>query len=438
MSTSQRACTGAFTLCVLSLSSAASAQTVTVTPPPPSAATEPTPNAAPGPPSSAPTQTEPQKEEGMELEVYGFAMTDTGYDFGQNDPKWFDTVRPTKLPAFENEFGPSGKTYFSVRQSRLGVKGNMPTPMGELKTMFEFEMFGVGDDAGQTTIRLRHAVGQLGQFGAGQTWSPFMDADVFPNSVEYWGPSGMVFYRNVQLFWRPWQTEFSRATIALERPGGSADQGVYSERNELKDVVGHFPLPDLSAEVRLGGKWGYVELAGLLRKMKWKDNSGVTDISGSATGWGINLSSNINIPGKHIVKLQAVYGRGIENYMNDAGADVGPVAQPGNVRVPVTGKTIPVLGLLAFVDLTWTKYLTSTIGYSLVRVENTQAQTPQAFKRGHYALANLLVHPIEQVFVGPEFQWGRRENNSDGWSYDDYRIQVSAKFSFSGKILGKK
>ena len=25
-----------------------------------------------------------------------------------------------------------------------------------------------------------------------------MDPDVFPNSLEYWGPTGMVFFRNVQ------------------------------------------------------------------------------------------------------------------------------------------------------------------------------------------------------------------------------------------------
>ena len=43
------------------------------------------------------------------------------------------------------------------------------------------------------------------QFGAGQTWSPFMDPDVFPNSIEYWGPTGMVFFRNVQVRWMPIQ-----------------------------------------------------------------------------------------------------------------------------------------------------------------------------------------------------------------------------------------
>ena len=86
----------------------------------------------------------------------------------------------------------------------------MPTAAGEIKTTFEFELFGTGVDAGQTTFRLRHAYGELGQFGAGQTWSPFMDIDVFPNSVEYWGPNGMVFFRNVQVRWMPIQGDSPR------------------------------------------------------------------------------------------------------------------------------------------------------------------------------------------------------------------------------------
>jgi len=128
------------------------------------------------------------------FQMYGFAMLDAGYDFGQINPDWYDVVRPTKLPAFNNEFGPSGNVFFSVRQTRWGVKTSVPTGIGDLKTIFEFELFGTGVDAGQTTFRLRHAWGELRQIGAGQTWSPFMDPDVFPNSIEYWGPTGMVFF----------------------------------------------------------------------------------------------------------------------------------------------------------------------------------------------------------------------------------------------------
>jgi ABC-type Fe3+-hydroxamate transport system substrate-binding protein len=46
------------------------------------------------------------------------------------------------------------------------VKTDTPTDHGNLKTIFEWELFGVGVDEGQTTIRLRHAYGELGQVGA--------------------------------------------------------------------------------------------------------------------------------------------------------------------------------------------------------------------------------------------------------------------------------
>ena len=106
-----------------------------------------------------------QDESGKRLDVYGFAMLDMGYETGRSDPDWFDVLRPTKLPSFEGEFGEDGQTYAGVRQSRFGVKGFIPTSAGELKTIFEFELFGTGPDAGQTTFRLRHAWGELGKWG---------------------------------------------------------------------------------------------------------------------------------------------------------------------------------------------------------------------------------------------------------------------------------
>ena len=50
------------------------------------------------------------------LDIYGFAMLDMGFQFNQNDPNWFDVVRPTKLPAFEDQFGEDGRFYSGVRQ----------------------------------------------------------------------------------------------------------------------------------------------------------------------------------------------------------------------------------------------------------------------------------------------------------------------------------
>jgi hypothetical protein len=183
------------------------------------------------PSAKAVEQTEKEKS-GSTVDFYGYVMLDSGNDFGTTDPNWFDVVRPTKLPSFPGQFAPKGNVYFSARQTRFGVKSFTPTPLGNLKTIFEFDLFGTGVDAGQTTFHLRQAYGELGHFGAGQTMSAFMDIDVFPNSLEYWGPNGMVFFRNLQVRWMPIQGA-SNVVIALERPGASGDGGVYSDRIEL-------------------------------------------------------------------------------------------------------------------------------------------------------------------------------------------------------------
>jgi len=371
-------------------------------------------------------------DDSSSLEVYGFVMLDSGYDTKRVHPDWFDTMRPTKLPSVDGEFGPNGNAFFSVRQTRLGVKTNTPTDLGTLKTQFEFEMFGTGVDAGQTTIRLRHAYGELGKFGAGQYWSPFMDIDVFPNSIEYWGPSGMAFFRNVQVRFMPLQGEYSRATIALERPGASADQGPYADRIELQGVAPHFPLPDLSAEYRLGGSWGYIEGAGIVRQIEWKDTDAADalDLDGSVTGWGLNLSSNLKFS-QNVARLSVLYGEGVENYMNDAPEDVAVKAQPGNAVTPFTGEALPVLGVVVFLDHNWNEKFSTSIGYSMIDIDNSSDQLANAFNKGHYALGNLLYYPVPNVMVGGEVQYGKRENFNDGFTTDDVKFQFSARYNFS-------
>jgi len=368
---------------------------------------------------------------GSTVDFYGYVMLDSGNNFGTIDPNWFDVMRPTKLPAFPGEFAPNGSVFFGVRQTRFGVKSFTPTPAGDLRTLFEFELFGTGVDVGQTTFRLRHAYGELGHFGAGQTWSPFMDIDVFPNSLEYWGPNGMVFFRNVQARWTPIQGN-SNVVIALERPGASADGGVYSGRVELQGVTPQFKWPDLSGHGRFARHWGYVQVGGILRKIAWVDeNPDKFNLSGTAIGWGVNVSSNLNFTRKDVGKFQVVYGKAIENYMNDAPIDIGVQNNFSNPISPIKGVPLPVLGVVSFLDHTWSERFTSSIGYSLVNIDNSNAQAPDDFHQGQYALANVLYHPLKKVTMGGEFQFGRRVDFSSGFNVNDYKMQFSFKYDWN-------
>lgn len=387
----------------------------------------------------APPQPEPQEPAPTkpEFELYGHAMLDTGYDFGQTDPNWFDVERPTKLPAFPNEFGQNGNFFTGVRQTRFGLKSLVPTSHGELKAVFEFELFGVGVDAGQTTFRLRQAYGELGQWLAGQTWSPFMDPDVFPNSIEYWGPNGMVFFRNVQLRWQPVNKGNHQVMIAVERPGASADLGNVQDLYILQGVKFRFPFPDVSGHVRYGGKRTYIQVAGIYRYIAWDDNAPtpLTNLTGYTNGWGVHVSSNVGVGPKDTIKWSVQYGHGVENYMNDAPVDVAPKLTT-NVRRPITGNPLPDFAVVAFYDHYWSEKWSSTLGYSLLHIQNVPLQVPSSFRRGQYGLADLLYYPVKNVLVGGEFIWGRRQNFSDGWTFDDYRVQLSVKYNFSFKFGG--
>lgn len=370
-------------------------------------------------------------------QIYGHVMTDVGYNFGQINPQWFDVMRPTQLATFQNQYAPDGQVYFSVRQTRMGVKVNVPTDKQEVKMWFEWELFGVGVDAGQTTFRLRHAYIEYGKWGVGQTNSPFMDMDIFPNSIEYWGPNAMVFFRNIQLRYMPIQGD-SRLTFALERPGASADGGVYTDQIALTDVRFRFMLPDFSMEYRRATSFGYVELAGMLRYIQWEDASEPEyDLSGSAVGWGFNLSSQIKLGQKGLFKFQSVYGEGVQNYINDAGVDIGIRRQTDNLETPIQGEAMPVFTIMGFYDRQWNDKWTSTIGMGYVDIAVSEAQNPDHFANGQYALANAIYYPFPNFMAGLEVQYGRRENFSDGWSTSIVKLQASFKYSFDVKLKNK-
>jgi cell division protein FtsB len=377
----------------------------------------------------------PPQGKGNTLDLYGFVMLDSGYQSGQSNPNWFDVMRPTQLPAYANEYGGNGDVFFGVRQTRFGVKTSSPTALGDLKTQFEFELFGTGVDAGQTTFRLRQAWGELGQLLAGQTWSPFMDIDVFPNSLEYWGPNGMVFFRNVQIRWTPIRSDHTQLMFALERPGASADQGPYAGRVELANVKPRFNLPDISGHVRFTRNWGYFQVASIFRKIGWTDEGDAKyNLGGTAYGWGVNVSSNVKFTGNDTGRFQVIYGEGVENYMNDAPIDIGVKNNFGNPLSPIKGVPLPVLGVVAFLDHNWSERFSTSAGYSLVNISNSNAQLPSDFHQGGYALTNLLYHPVKPVTIGGEFQFGRRVDYTSGFNVNDYKVQFSFKYDW-GKLF---
>src|SRR5574337_192573 len=363
------------------------------------------------------------------LEIYGQVMLDSSYDFKRMDPDWNATLRPSKIPVDcpgSAGCGNDGAWVFSVRQSSLGLRTFIPTSWGLVKTDLSFDLFGTD---GSTSIHWLSIWAELGMFGAGQTYSNFMDIDVFPNTIDYWGPSGMVFVRNPQLRITPWAKDGMGIALTLEAPNSALDTGKLTEISpDFADGIAAWNrLPDLTGSVRYDADWGHVKAAGILRQVGYQQTlSADGNPSGTKTGYGLNLTGALNVLGKDKVVGGFVWGKAIASYMNDGGVDLAPGAiVPG----ATTAEAVQSIGWLAYYNHVWADNWTSAIGFSQHMQDNTAGQTATAFKRGSYGNVNVLYTPWKNVLTGLEFVWGELEQNS-GASATDYRLQFSTKVTF--------
>jgi len=182
-----------------------------------------------------------------------------------------------------------------------------------------------------------------------------------------------------------------------------------------------------------------VQVGGALRYIAYDDNlpNDAFNLSGHVWGWGISVSSNLKPTPNDVIRLQIVEGAGVENYFNDAPVDVGVKKNPGNAVTPVLGQALNDFGLVLYLDHTWNENFSSSVGYSRVDISNSDGQAPNAYKNGQYASGNLLYTPVKNMMMGGELQWVRRENYSDGFSVNDFRIQFSFKYSFGIHLGGQ-
>ena len=362
------------------------------------------------------------------LEIYGQIMLDAIYDADRMNPLWNATLRPSQIPVncttppLDAGCGKDGATIMSIRQSTLGIKTAIPSSMGEIKTDFAFDLFG---SDGSTSVHWLRAWAEMGIYGIGQYDSVLMDMDVFPNTLDYWGPSGMVFVRNPQLRVTPVSHDGMTVMFSLESPNSALDTGKVTQVDPdfAASIAAWNRYPDLLGAFRMDRDWGHFRAAGIVREVGYQNPAAANgDPSGRKTGYGVNLSGSLKSIGKDNFTWQIVDGYAIASYMDDGGVDLAPDAN-------LKAQTIQSIGWLAYYNHYWTQQLSSAIGYSEHHQDNAGGQLDDAFKRGTYSSVNLLYYPAKNVTTGVELLWGQRENKG-GQAASDARMQFSSKVTF--------
>lgn len=348
----------------------------------------------------------------------------TALEFGGHI--WLDAMYNTKTMANKAGFVPSsipstggtdgGETVFSAGQSKFYVKSITPTKVGDVHTRLEFDLF---QSDGSADFHLTHLWGEVAGFGAGQTFSNFMDITVFPNTLDYWGPNGMIFVRQPQLRYTWTMNELSALAFSLEDPAADITLPTGASDN------GKQRLPDFVTSYRREGDFGHFEVAGILREISYD-----ADVVGSdrTRGWGINASGAYKLGDRNRIVAQAVYGHGISRYMNDLCC--GTVS--GNDAVVKDNgdlKALPAFGGFVYYDHWWQKDLSSSFGGGYVWLDNHENQLEEAIHRSLYSSANIIWYPADPIKVGLELLYGRLEV-LDGGTADNTRIQTSFSFKF--------
>ena len=181
-----------------------------------------------------------------------------------------------------------------------------PPALGLIKTDLSFDLFGSRRQHRRSTGSASGP--RLGMFGIGQTYSNFMDIDVFPNTIDYWGPSGMVFVRNPQLRITPWSQGRHEPGVLAR----SAELG-HRHRQDQRDLARFrrrlHRLEPAARPDRPRGAWiatgaTCARPASCARSATRTRSRADDNPSGHKTGYGLNLTGAFNVLGKDQVTWQ--------------------------------------------------------------------------------------------------------------------------------------
>ena len=341
--------------------------------------------------------------------------------------------RPS-CPSFENEFGADGQSFAGVRQTRFGVKAASPTPLRRAQ-----------DDRSSSSCSASASTPARRRSGCGTpTASSASSAPGRPGARSWTSTcSPTRSSTGARTAWSSSATSRcagcrSRATPRLTFAARAA--GRQRRRRQLRrsasssqDVKARFPLPDLSGEFRLRRRLG------LRRGCRgsFATSSGTTsaptpfDLSGSAIGLGhqpeLQRQARQERPqaaGRLRRGHRELHERRARRHRRREQPRQHRDARSRAWRCPSSASS-------RFIDLNWTEQFTSSVGYSLVDIDNSDGQAPSAFKRGQYALANLLCTPDEERDGRRRAPVGPARQLHDGFSVERLPLQFSFKYNFS-------
>ncbi len=324
--------------------------------------------------------------------------------------------------------GSGGSEQFNMtaKGSSMSVDVRAPDMPGNFRFYYNNDFFGSGTGM---AYRLKQMYGQLYNFTAGFTYSIFEDPDVWPDTVDFEGPNSAIFARQATARYMIPLGDHWQVNLGVEQPSSEVDN---TGPNSSASSENH--LPDGGANIRWeDAKWGHVQLATILRDVGANGQTNNPNLGQqNVFGWGVNLSTSLNVFEKDSVQAQLTYGQGIFHFCNDnftyTGFNGGDAAYNNAGELRALTYFAPMIGYTH----QWSEQFRSTLTSGYVNLQNEQSQDPAAYHETYYESANLIWQLRKRLSVGVECLYGYKNEKGGGGAsnYGDvWRFQTGMVYS---------
>lgn len=269
-------------------------------------------------------------------------------------------------------------------------------------------------------FKLKQAYIRLHNVTAGLTRSTFEDALAGVPTIDYQGPSGAVSAKNMLLQYRVRLGKHFTVAVSAEMP--SADCTFTAGANEEINQR----CPDIPAymQYQWDGGDSHVRVSAIVRNLSYRNV--VTSENKFATGWGVKLSGAAGIAPLTTLYYEAVYGKGIADYINDlSGYGYDLISRGGDGKMKAPGS----LGITGGVKVDLSPKVFVSGAYSFCRLYDQSSLGPDGYRRGNYGVVNCFYTPMSDLQVGIEYLHGRRTDMDRSHGVAN-RIEAMVKYSF--------
>lgn len=313
---------------------------------------------------------------------------------------------PTRMKHFDTT--PSGTClYFRV--------------LGRNKALGDYQLYIEANFTGYQSrdFKLKKAYAIINDFTVGYAASTFSDPAALPPVIDAQGPTNKITPTSVLVRYMPVIRDKWVFAVSAETPATAigADGTTTAKVDNW--------LPDFAAFAQYQWAPGqHVRLGGIVRSLSYRDIPAATNHN--CVGWGVMLSSVAHVTDRITTYVTGNYGHGYASLGGDLLGNYDLVAdpqRPGYLYAPASA------GYCLGLQYNFRPNLFVSGSMSQMRYLPDHRISPDEYKYGWVATANVFWNMTPRMQVGAEFNIGKRANFSREHRYAR-RAEIMCMFSF--------